>query len=175
MSRRRRNRPRIRPLRNVQSTQAVDNSTTPATTTNNSTDEALPSYEPQAPPLEPSPTYFDTVPEVRIEKLPVETSSFSKDYDTLEIHCRTWQFETLVDAPPSPLLNFVGVVFNIVTYSNERQTLIAQLSWDIRELHVFRVARGDTHVLWRTGYRLVIPSRPWPESGLRSSNTNRFR
>ena len=67
MSRQRRNQNRNHTPRNAQYIRTVNTDTTPSTARSNPTEEAPPAYEPQGPPLEPPPIYFEQIPRVRIE------------------------------------------------------------------------------------------------------------
>ena len=177
MSRRRRNQNRNHTPRNAQHTQIVNNTVMPSSVaTDNTTDEALPLYQAETTPLEPSPRYFENIPQVQIEHLPEQTS-FSITHNTLQLCCRKWQFETIVDFPPHELLalNMFSAIFRIESYSENYNTIVANFFKTITEFHVMRLTEGGADVLWETGYRLVLPDRPWPEDELRAANRDEYR
>jgi hypothetical protein len=176
MSRRRRNQNRNHTSRNAQSAQAVNNSVSSSITSHNEMDEAPPAYQAEAIPVEPAPMYFENVPQVHIEKLPEQTS-ISLDHCTLKLHCRKWQFETIVDYPPHehPAGNVFAAIFRIQCYSGEYNTIVAQFSKTITEFHVIRLAKRGTRMLWTSRYRVVLPDRPWPMDGLRAVNRDEYR
>ena len=175
MSRRRRNQNRNHTPRNAQYLRTVNMATVSSTARSNATEETLPAYEEQAPPLEPPPIYFEQIPRVRIEQLPEQTSE-PVTHDRLVLSCRKWQFETTVDYPPVEFmsLNMFAAIFKIENYSGERQTIVAHFSTTIREFHVIRAAEGGAEILGRTGYRVVLPERPWPMDGLRAANRDEY-
>ena len=175
MSRRRRNQNRNHTSRNAQRTQEVIDPVASSTTSNNETDEAPPAYQAEGIPLEPSPMYFENVPQVYIEKLPEQTS-MSLNHDTFKLHCRKWQFETVVDYPPHehPAGNVFAAVFRIQCYSEKYNTIVAHFSKAITEFHVVRLAKRGTRVLWMSRYRVVLPNRPWPADGIRAVNRDEY-
>lgn len=177
MPQRQRNQPRTSSAQNTsntQDTQTGDGATPPSSTADNPLNNTLPLDEPQAPRSEPPPVSVDPVPRVQIEKLPEQTTVFSTVHDTLEICCRKWQFEAILELPPHPRFNYDAVMIHVEDYSGQRQTIVATMTKNSRELHVFRISRGGADVFWETGYRLVIPNKPWPAGGLRALNRNEF-
>ena len=175
MSRRRRNQNRDRTPRNAQSRRTVNTDTNPSTARSNPTEEALPAYEPQEPPFEPPPIYFEQIPRVQIEQLPEQTSE-PVTHDRLVLCCRKWQFETIVDYPPAEImsLNIFAAIFKIETYSGEYNTIVAHFSKTISEFDVIRATEGGAEILCGTGYRVVLPERPWPTDGLRAANRDEY-
>jgi hypothetical protein len=71
-------------------------------------------------------------------------------------------------------LNMFAAVFRIETYSGEYQTVIAHFSTTIGEFDVIRATEGGAEILGRTGYRVVLPERPWPMDGLRAANRDEY-
>ena len=175
MSRRRRNQNRYHIPRNAQYIRTVNTDTTPSTARSNSTEEAPPAYEPQGPPLEPPPIYFEQIPRVRIEQLPEQTSH-PVTHNRLVLCCRKWQFETIVDYAPVEFmsLHIFAAIFRIETYSGDYNTVVGHFPKTISEFHVIQATEGGAEILGRTGYRVVLPERPWPMDGLRAANRDEY-
>ena len=175
MSRRRRNQNRNHIPQNVRHVQIINAEPTPPTATRDTTEETPPAYEPEATPNEPPPIYYEEIPRVKIERLVPQTPS-SDDHYTVRLCCRKWQFETIIEYPPSPFMNvnIFATILRVENYSGIYNTLVVHLPKTISEYRIFRVAEGDGEVLLGTGYRLVLPERPWPRDGLRAANRDEY-
>lgn len=138
----------------------------------NTTPTPSPARNNSAPPLEPPPTYFETIPQVHIERL-VDQMSLSGTFETLHLGCRKWQFVTIAEFPPHSIVDIFGAIFRVEAYSGNYYTVVAPFSKAITEFHVVRVTEGS-EVIWETAYRVVLPDRPWPEDGIRASNRDEY-
>jgi hypothetical protein len=71
-------------------------------------------------------------------------------------------------------LNMFAAIFRIETYSGEYNTIVTQFSKTISEFDVIRATEGGAQILGRTGYRVVLPERPWPTDGIRAANRDEY-